>query len=42
VHAGNLVARELLVLAARELVVLILVVAFLIWIAYRLVRESRR
>jgi hypothetical protein len=39
---GNVVARELLVLAARELVVLILVVAFLIWIAYRLVRESRR
>jgi hypothetical protein len=41
-HASNVVARELLVLAARELVVLILVVAFLIWIAYRLVRESRR
>jgi uncharacterized membrane protein YqjE len=37
-----MVARELLVLAARELVVLILVVVFLIWIAYRLVRESRR
>jgi hypothetical protein len=40
--AGNVVARELLVLAARELVVLILVVVFLIWIGYRLVRESRR
>jgi uncharacterized membrane protein YqjE len=39
---GSVVAGELLVLAARELVVLILVVAFLIWIAYRLVRESRR
>jgi hypothetical protein len=37
-----MVAHELLVLAARELVVLILVVVFLIWIAYRLVRESRR
>jgi hypothetical protein len=44
-HEGyvfNVVGRELLVLAGRELVVLILVVAFLIWIAYRLVRESRR
>jgi hypothetical protein len=36
------VARELIVLAARELVVLVLVVAFLVWVAYRLVRESRR
>jgi hypothetical protein len=35
-------AGELIVLAARELVVLILVLAFVIWIAFRLVRESRR
>jgi hypothetical protein len=37
-----MVAHELIVLAARELVVLILVVAFVVWIAFRLVRESRR
>jgi hypothetical protein len=37
-----MVARELIVLAARELVVLILVVAFVVWVGYRLVRESRR
>jgi uncharacterized membrane protein YqjE len=37
-----MVAHELIVLAARELVVLILVVAFVVWVAYRLVRESRR
>jgi hypothetical protein len=37
-----MVARELTVLAARELVVLILVVVFLLWVAYRLVRESKR
>jgi hypothetical protein len=37
-----MVSHELIVLAARELIVLILVVAFVIWIAYRLVRESRR
>jgi hypothetical protein len=36
------VARELIVLAARELVVLVVVVAFLLWIAYRLVRERPR
>jgi hypothetical protein len=35
-------AGELIVLAARELVVLILVLAFVVWIAFRLVRESRR
>jgi hypothetical protein len=34
--------RELIVLAARELVVLVLVVAFVLWVAYRIVRESRR
>jgi hypothetical protein len=37
-----MVAHELIVLAARELVVLILVVAFVVWVALRLVRESRR
>ena len=37
-----MVAHELIVLAARELVVLILVVAFVVWVAYRIVRESRR
>ncbi|MCW3026869.1 MAG: hypothetical protein JWN81_80 [Solirubrobacterales bacterium] len=37
-----MVAHELIVLAARELVVLILVVAFVVWVAYRLIRESRR
>jgi hypothetical protein len=37
-----MVERELAVLAGRELVVLILVVAFVVWVAYRLLRESRR
>jgi len=37
-----MVAHELIVLAARELVVLILVVAFVVWVAYRIARESRR
>jgi hypothetical protein len=36
------VANELIVLAARELVVLVAVIAFVVWIAFRLVRESRR
>jgi hypothetical protein len=40
--ASGMVARELLVLAVRELVVLILVVGFVVWLAYRLLRESRR
>jgi|GEM_PF-5214790 len=31
---------ESIVLAARELVVLVLVVTFLLWAAYRVVRES--
>lgn len=35
-------ANELIVLAARELVVLVAVLAFVVWIAFRLVRESRR
>jgi hypothetical protein len=38
----DMVAHELIVQVARELVVLIVVVAFVIWVAYRLVRESRR
>jgi hypothetical protein len=33
---------ELIVLAARELVVLILVVGFVVWLAFRLVRDTRR
>jgi hypothetical protein len=37
-----MVAHELIVQVARELVVLIVVVAFVIWVAYRMVRESRR
>jgi hypothetical protein len=36
------VAREGVVLAARELIVLIAVVVFLLWIARQLLRESRR
>jgi hypothetical protein len=37
-----MVARESIVLAAREVVVLILVVAFLAWVGYEVVREFRR
>ena len=37
-----MVAHELIVLAARELVVRGIVVAFVVWIGYRMVRESRR
>jgi hypothetical protein len=37
-----MVAREAIVLAAREVIVLIVVVAFLLWAAHRIVRESRR
>jgi hypothetical protein len=36
------VAGELIVIGARELVVLVLVVLFVLWVARRLVRESRR
>ncbi len=39
---GDEVANEALLLAARELVVLVLVVGFFAWVAYRLVRESHR
>ena len=38
----RLVARELIVLAARELVVVVLVILFVVWAAYRFLRESRR
>ena len=37
-----MVARELIVLAAREFVVLVFVLAFVVWLAVRFVRESRR
>jgi hypothetical protein len=37
-----MVARESIVLAAREVVVLILVVAFLVWVGYEVVRELHR
>jgi hypothetical protein len=37
-----MVSDELIVLVARELVVLVLVLGFVVWIAFRLVRESRR
>jgi hypothetical protein len=37
-----MVARESIVLAAREVVVLILVVAFLVWVGYEVVREVHR
>jgi hypothetical protein len=37
-----MVAREAIVLAAREVIVLISVVAFLAWAARKLMRESRR
>ncbi len=37
-----MVAREAIVLAAREVIVLIAIVAFLAWGARKVVRESRR
>jgi hypothetical protein len=37
-----MVARESLILAAREVAVLIFVVAVLVWLGYELVRVSRR
>ena len=39
---GDVVANEGILLAARELVVLILVVGFFAWVGWRLVRESSR
>jgi flagellar biogenesis protein FliO len=37
-----MVARELIVLAARELVVVVLLIVFVVWAARRFLRESRR
>jgi len=37
-----MVARESLILAVREVAVLIFVVAVLIWLGYELVRVARR
>jgi hypothetical protein len=37
-----MVARESIVLAAREVIVLILVVAVLVWVGYEVVRDFRR
>ena len=37
-----MVASEGLLLAARELVVLIIVLVFIGWVGYRFVREGRR
>ncbi len=39
---ADVVAREGILLAAREVVVLVLVVGFFAWVGYRLVREGRR
>jgi hypothetical protein len=39
---ADIVASEGLLLAARELVVLLVVLAFIAWAGYRLVRESQR
>jgi hypothetical protein len=36
------VARESIILAAREVIVLILVVAVLVWIGYQVAREFRQ
>jgi hypothetical protein len=36
------VSQEGILLAARELVVLIVVVGFIVWVAYRFLRESHR
>jgi len=37
-----MVEREAILVAAREVIVLIVVVVFLLWAAHRLARESRR
>jgi hypothetical protein len=39
---ADVVSRESLLLAAREVVVLVAVLAFLAWVGYRMMRESRR
>jgi hypothetical protein len=37
-----MVARESIILAAREVIVLILVVAVLVWVGYQVVRDFRQ
>jgi hypothetical protein len=39
---ADIVASEGLLLAAREVVVLIVVLVFLAWVGYRFARESHR
>jgi hypothetical protein len=39
---ADAVAREGVLLAARELVVLLVVVGFIAWVGYRFVREGHR
>jgi hypothetical protein len=39
---ADVVARESILLAAREIFVLVAVVAVLVWVGYRLMRESHR
>jgi hypothetical protein len=39
---ADVVSREGILLAAREVVVLIAVLVFVAWVGYRLMRESRR
>jgi hypothetical protein len=39
---ADVVASEGILLAAREVFVLLAVLAFLAWVGYRMVRESRR
>ena len=39
---ADAVAREGILLAARELVVLLVVVGFIAWVGYRFVREGHR
>jgi hypothetical protein len=41
-RSRGIVAQELILLAVREFVVLVCVLAFVIWLAVRFVRESRR
>lgn len=42
VAAGDVVAREALLLALREVIVLVLVVAVLLWVGCQFVRGGRR
>jgi hypothetical protein len=39
---ADVVARESILLAAREVFVLLAVLAFLAWVGYRMMREGRR